>query len=271
MEIKDIIYSRELSFSEMFPLAFSVYRANFKKILWINLIVFFPISIVMSVIWSNISSIASTINFNAVITNSELMQNFILSPEYSTILTYQTISNIIQLFVSPIGIMAIAIAVDKYINKEDIAPVRAVLESFSNGATLIIATLIFSIGIICGSILFVIPGLILGVKWYFYIYSIPLSRCKSFESLKYSSSLVKGRFWRVVGTAILIAIINFAFNNLIDTILSVGGVFALSVLSGVLQSLVTSVVYTFITIWFLNIRHIVYPENVQESFFDKQI
>jgi hypothetical protein len=68
---------------------------------------------------------------------------------------------------------------------------------------LILGVILLIVGIMLGLILLIIPGIYLSFIWNFTIYAITLEECSAIEGLKYSQSLVKGRWWPVFGSVLL--------------------------------------------------------------------
>jgi hypothetical protein len=79
----------------------------------------------------------------------------------------------------------------------------AVDQALSRIGPLILGVILLTIGIMLGLILLIIPGVYLSFIWNFTIYAIVLEKCSAIEGLKYSQSLVKGRWWPVFGSVLL--------------------------------------------------------------------
>lgn len=77
-------------------------------------------------------------------------------------------------------------------------------DSFSEGLgvglktfpKMIIAVILYSIALVLGLILLIVPGLILSLSLYLYIYFIVLDDMGGYESLKASHDLVWGQWWK---------------------------------------------------------------------------
>ncbi|MFT5388305.1 MAG: putative membrane protein SpoIIM required for sporulation, partial [Candidatus Omnitrophota bacterium] len=74
----------------------------------------------------------------------------------------------------------------------------------------IFGNLCYTLAIFCGAILFIIPGIILGIGLQFYSYFIVDQEQGPIESLKSSRQITNGSKWRLFVFALLLALINFA-------------------------------------------------------------
>ncbi|MDO8571935.1 MAG: hypothetical protein Q7R79_04620 [bacterium] len=110
--------------------------------------------------------------------------------------------------------------------------------------------LLMCVVILSGSLLFLIPGVIFGLWYYFSLSATIIDGKKGREALRYSHSLVRGRFWAVsvrlslimLYTTLLTGVAMIAFTVLVGLLISPltqvletqqGGVFILSVVIGI--------------------------------------
>jgi len=75
---------------------------------------------------------------------------------------------------------------------------------------LFIAGLLIGLGTFLGSILCVVPGLYLGVAWYFALPLIIDRKMEAVEAMSMSMKVVNSNFWAVFVLALVVAIISFA-------------------------------------------------------------
>jgi len=82
------------------------------------------------------------------------------------------------------------------------------------GATLVVLAVIFS-----GTLLLIVPGIILYVRYRFFTYSIVIDGKKAMESLSESACLSKGKFWSVLWRATVITSFFLLAGSLLTSIL----------------------------------------------------
>src|SRR5215469_15111213 len=82
------------------------------------------------------------------------------------------------------------------------------------------ASILASIGIAIGLILFLVPGLILLTYWCLIVPFIVLARAGVFDAFGKSMRTVQGYAWRVFGTYVLVFLILIAFSFVLSAILS---------------------------------------------------
>jgi hypothetical protein len=123
-----------------------------------------------------------------------------LTPQLVPIMTSLSISYTYAILIAPI-IGAISMCfLHRYLQNQTIDLGGAASQALGRIGTIIPTSIVIFIGIILASLLLLIPGIYLSVVWAFAIYAVVLENCSVFESLKYSKSLVKGRWWPVFGS-----------------------------------------------------------------------
>lgn len=60
------------------------------------------------------------------------------------------------------------------------------------------------LGILLGLVLLVVPGIYLAVRWAFVVPSVAIDGARGADAVRRSSSLVQGRWWRVLGSLLVI-------------------------------------------------------------------
>jgi hypothetical protein len=75
------------------------------------------------------------------------------------------------------------------------------LEAF---APIFLAVVLAGAGIVLGLLLLVIPGIYLGVRWYFVPQTVVIEGARSTSALARSGRLVQGRFWRTLGLLVAV-------------------------------------------------------------------
>lgn len=291
MFIKEV-QVKELTISEMLHIAKKVYFDNFRTLLFIIIIIFFPINIISSILEANIAKIYSAVNFDAILQNPELFEKFILSGENKQVALYNFIFMMIQIFFIPLGVMAVAKVTNDFIYGGKTQYKHAILDSFSKGASLVITILLYGIivflgiGVITmiffGNVLFgkgilfsstylmgifvlFIFYLILFCYFYFYVYAVALSEKKGFSALKHSVKLVKGRWFKTLGIILLFGFVNNFVSIGLQRLLSLdSNIFFLVVFSKTAAACVDIFFYTIVGVWFLN-REFITLQQQQKS------
>jgi len=114
-------------------------------------------------------------------------------------LTVTRIANIYEFAIGILGIMAISLLVDK--GKLNLRKV------FDSWPTAIYTQILLAIFIVLLLLALIIPGIIFLVYWFFTINAIILSKKEGKAAMDYSKSLVKGRWWEVLGYLLVIGIL----------------------------------------------------------------
>jgi Membrane domain of glycerophosphoryl diester phosphodiesterase len=91
----------------------------------------------------------------------------------------------------------------RYLKQGTIDLSGSINKALSRGGQLILGTIIYNLAVFLGFVCFIIPGIYLSVRWVFVIYAIILQDHSAIDGLKYSSELVKGRWWQVFGSMLV--------------------------------------------------------------------
>ncbi len=255
----DNIRTKKLKLTEMVNLSSYIFRENFIAIVYITLLVFFPINILSTIINNKAAAIMNTLNIESLLTDMDLMAKFVATPQYQQMAIYQFIGFLLQLFFVPIGTMAAAKLAEQYCYGRKIRYKEAILDAVSKGPVLIFTSILYAVLISLGTLAFLIPGLILMLFWFFYVYAIILRDQKGFSAFRYSTSLIKGNILGSIGMIIAIYFMNYGFNIIINYIFSWGyQIFAVQVLASTLSSLVSIYFFVITAVWFMNRDAVVY-------------
>jgi hypothetical protein len=123
-----------------------------------------------------------------------------LTPQLMPIMTSLSITYAYVILIAPI-IGAISMCfLHHYLQNQTIDLGGAASQALGRIGTIIPTSIVIFIGVFFASLLLLIPGIYLGTVWAFAVYAVVLENCSVFESLKYSKSLVKGRWWPVFGS-----------------------------------------------------------------------
>lgn len=72
----------------------------------------------------------------------------------------------------------------------------------------VIASILFGIAVAVGTILLIIPGVIIGLMWMFYMYLILDKKLSPLDALKESAKMTSGYKWQLLGFAVILMLIN---------------------------------------------------------------
>ena len=88
--------------------------------------------------------------------------------------------------------------IDNVANQRDDDFTEALLIGFKKFPAVLVAVILYTIAVMLGFILLVVPGIILSLSLAFYIYFIALDSLGGYEALKASHKLVWGNWWRTM-------------------------------------------------------------------------
>ena len=115
--------------------------------------------------------------------------------------------------------------------------------------------IVFSVCVSFLSLFAVIPGIFMGVVWYFYLQAIVLDDCRGIKSLGYSRELVKGRWWKTFLYMIVFYLLNYAASYLISMLFMWGaGSYFSIVVAGVVLSFVSMIFVAAKTVVYINFQ-----------------
>lgn len=181
------IYQKEFSIGKILSESWKMFTENFQLILIITLIVYVPIDIITSIIPAK-----DFFEFLGVERSIEL---------------YFLISQILGKFIGIIAMMAIAFAIKNKIDGKSINIGGAFKKSLSRWGAAIGTSVILTIFVLGLTLLLVVPGIIFSVYWIFTLYAVILRDRSAKNAMDYSKSIVKGRWWTVVGYSIVFGIL----------------------------------------------------------------
>ncbi|MDD4842798.1 MAG: hypothetical protein PHU31_00485 [Anaerotignum sp.] len=211
------INNKEMKIIEILSITMHLFMKNFKKILIVVALIFFPISILNVLIVERLST--SIIVLLDLIATKGLLDNMsVLIEAYLDLMRNNMLLMAVSVFLEPVGIIAIAIIVKGYLYNETIHLREAIGEAMNCLWKIIVAGLISSILIILATICFIIPGIYLGIIWTFYVYAIGLRGYKGWKALAYSKKLIDGRFWKTLGFLIVISFIAVLCNKVMGSV-----------------------------------------------------
>ncbi len=245
--------NKELRMVEMFSFSAKIFRENLVPILFITILVFFPISIVLNIVTTQIDQSLSVLHGATVVNGTGLM----MKNEITKLIIYLLVMMILFVFLEPLGIISVAKGAEKRICGEDVHYGEIILYALSKGPSIILTGILYTFFVGLASILF-FPAIYLGIIWGFYVYAIGLRDKSGLDALRYSRNLVRGRWWLTFGIFLVLGLLTSAFTYGIDVICMAGsGMFFMDVLSSVLVYIIQAFVMTFMTVWFINREYLI--------------
>ncbi len=211
--------------------SFEIYTSNFWQILPIILLVYVPIQVVQSLV----SITAAT--------------------GWQEALTYMLILFALIFTLGVVAALAIPIFVEAKITNRKMdfrgALLRAAERWPAAFGTYILLTL-FLAGLM---LLLVIPAIYFSVYWTFAVIAIALRGKNYMDALNYSKSLVKGNWWNVFGTVLMLGIIVSVLAGIVSLPFSlIGQTFFSKLASGIVASVIGAFMSIALTVYFLRME-----------------
>lgn len=248
----DLIKEKELKLPEIMAISKGIFAGNFKTILYIILLVFFPINLIMGVLNMNYNEIGAGINFDVLMKDMNLLMQFVVSYEYKMLMVYSVLISLVQALFIPLGSAAVAKFSKNTICGEAINYKMAIQSALEKGPSLLLSSFVYFILIGFGMLL-LLPGIYFWIRYYFYSYAIILEDKKAFQSMGYSAKLFTGAFWKISGMLCGLFIMNFALNYIFTLLFAFGlHNFAINVLVNMLMSVINAFFYIASAVLFLN-------------------
>ncbi len=220
--MRNELYNRELRWIELISAALQVFSANFGAILRVLLIVFLPICLVESVIVDRVVSATVVLQeFSAAANVSAGDVDQVVAIAKHLLVNYGLLFAV-TLFLQPVGIIAIAKMVKQYIDGEEVAAGKAMMDAFGKMPAILITGLIFGVLVVLLSIP-IIPGIYFGIAWGLYYYVIGFEDKSGWEALCGSKKLVQGKWWRTFAVLWLLSSISMLWNTIFQLTCSLLG------------------------------------------------
>lgn len=223
--MKDELYSRELRWMELLAGAFNVFSMNIGAVLKVMLVIFLPISLLEGVILDRMLSLSQALQqlLPAAGTMAEA-DAYMLHVDFSAVspLVYQTLLNellyfAVLLFLQPVGTIAVAKLAKQRIEGRPLSVKEAILDALQMEPAIIVSGILWAVLVFLGSIL-IVPGIYFSIAWSLYLYAIGLSGKKGWDALKYSKSLVQGRWLKTVGVLLLLGFVSLLWNSVFELV-----------------------------------------------------
>ncbi|MGL4791293.1 MAG: hypothetical protein ACRCW1_07785 [Anaerotignaceae bacterium] len=248
---------QEISLFQAFAMSRTLFSSNLKSFFIISIVFGLPINILSSYIWQSLANVSTRVDFQNLIGNQLLMQQFVQSPEFIAITALYAILILVNFFMFPIIALATSHLTYTILSGAPASPKASMLEAFAKGHTFIFASIVYCIGTTVG-LIFLIPGILLIVYWYFYIYAIMLDDAKGLSSLRISTKFVKGNFIKTAMAALVVYATNYSAIYLSSFLfISLGDTIIIDIISGIVSTLINTFFYCAVTIYYINRKAVV--------------
>ena len=239
--MKHNISKKEYKLKDILSHSWDLFKNNFKLILIITLVVYIPLNILISFI---------------------PLEGLMALDGYAAFRIHMRIVQLLESFIGVIAFMAIAFAVKTMLNKKAIGYKEAFKQAVARWPSAIWTKIIAGLFLIGLTILLIIPGVIYSIYWTFATLAVVLFDKSGKKALDYSKSVVKGRWWRVLGVMIVLQLLAFIIG------LVVTAPFWLmpeNVILDLFSNTLIDVVFSFytvtITVFFINLDKFKFPQK----------
>jgi len=221
---------KELSITEILSYAWNFCKVNYKLLILILFLVYIP---VFGIFW------------------------FFESPG----------AILVGILIGIIGTMGLAFAVDQKVKGKKVDYKSALSKSISRWPQVVVTSLIMGLLLIPLFILLIVPGIIFFLYWTFAAYAVLLRGKFGLDALKYSKSLVKGKWWYVFGFFFTVGLISIVITLPLElateflVLSSSQAAIPLILLSFIVTLLVEVYVITATVIFYLNLEHFRYKKE----------
>ncbi|MFC1801803.1 hypothetical protein ACFLZB_05055 [Nanoarchaeota archaeon] len=233
------ITKKEYSLGEVLSHAWHLFKKNFKLILFITLIIYIPINIILQLI-----------PVDPIINEFGFWQGMRL---------YSRIMQILEGLIGIIAMMAIVHVIDMAVKNKKVGLGDAFIKALTSWPKAIWTNIVRSIFLIGLFVLLIVPGIIYSVYWYFFIFVVVIHGKYGNQALKHSKAVVKGRWWRIVGYAIVFGILSAIIGIAVALPFALFSGFTGDIITSIIGDTLIDIVASFFivafTIFFINLDH----------------
>jgi len=175
------IKTKSFGIGDLLVEGWAVYKVNIQTILTVVLCVYIPIDLILSFV-----------------------------PQGTQL--YNLVVRILEFFVGIIATLAIAIITEKTIEGERVSWQEALKFGLSKWTKAIGTGFLSGVRILGFTLLFIIPGVIYSLYYFFWDYVVALRDRSGREALEYSKNLVEGQWWRIFGITLFFSLVAVALS-----------------------------------------------------------
>lgn len=253
MLIDEIKNRPRISVGEALVCGYAAIRSNITAVLFVLLIIYFPINLLSGYITLAVNDIGAGIDLTAILSNPAMIEKFIQSPEYINMMRYNFAGMLTDAVLYPFGSMAVIFITDRALRGENPSYTEALSAAFSNAGRFIASVIVFSLCVSLLTFLGIIPGVFLAMVWSFYVQAIVLDNCPGIKSLGHSREMVKGKWWRTFIYMAVFFFLSYGASYLVGLIFMFApGSYMTIVLSGVILSFINMIFVAAKTVIYIN-------------------
>ena len=135
------------------------------------------------------------------------------------------------LFLNTIGEAFILIGAFQYLRGQPVVPSAALRRSLARFFPIVGFAILYTIALFFGFILLIVPAIILFVMWTVALPACVVEGLGPIDCMRRSTELTRGYRWKILGIMILLLIISWVVDSILNTIAAEGGIVAKTVIT----------------------------------------
>jgi hypothetical protein len=187
MKSKSLVYKRVLDLADIISVGWNAYWNSFSKILIVSVLIYFPMNLL----------------FNLLVPSRGFFE-----PANFNLLEFLVV--VFDFLIGIVAIIAIIFILKAYLDKKPVSLNFAFDNALNNWIPALGTIILMSVLLFLLFLLLIVPGVIFAVFWAFALFVVLFKGKNGLKALKYSKSVVKGRWWRVFAYQIIFSIIVLA-------------------------------------------------------------
>jgi hypothetical protein len=250
----DKLKNQELSIFEIISMAFSIFKENIIQFLNIAFILGIPLSFILTLVTTKLETVTVNTNYADLINSAEAIEKFIGTGQFKNMLLCEVALLILNGLFYPLITVAVAHMTRDILEGRKADFKKSIFAAVEKGTILIPASILYEIAVNCGLLLFIIPGMIFTVWFYFYKYAIILDDESVMGSLQFSRNLSINNFAKIALSLFALFILENAFDKTIIVIFTSTGSFNMEFISKCLTSVIDTFFWCAASLLYMNLK-----------------